>query len=82
MTVSAARIADLIAAKFRVRYTIPGTWCLLQRRGWSRQLGACRAIERDDGAIEVWKRETWSAVKEPRRLSAPGSSLRTRPGSC
>ena len=37
-----ARIRDLIAAKFRVRYTIPGTWSLLSRRGWSCQLGARR----------------------------------------
>ena len=54
-----ARIRDLIAAKFKVRYTIPGTWYLLRRRGWSCQLGARRAIERDDGAIEVWRKETW-----------------------
>ncbi len=74
-----ARIRDLIAARFRVRYTIPGTWYLLRRRGWSCQLGARRATERDDGAIEVWKKETWPVVKEPRRPSAPGSSSRTRP---
>ncbi len=30
-----ARIRDLIAARFRVQYTIAGTWCLLRRRGWS-----------------------------------------------
>ena len=74
-----ARIRDLIAAKFKVQYTIPGTWYLLRRRGWSCQLGARRATERDDGAIEVWKKETWPRVKEPRRPSGPGSSLRTRP---
>jgi transposase len=76
-----ARIGDLIAAKFRVRYTIPGTWYLLRRRGWSCQLGARRAVERDDGAIEVWRKETWPRVKEPRRPSAAGSSSRTRPAS-
>jgi transposase len=76
-----ARIRDLIAARFRVRYTIPGIWYLLRRRGWSCQQGARRAVERDDGAIEVWKKETWPAVKEPRRHSARGSSSRTRPAS-
>ena len=65
----------------QVQYTIPGTWYLLRRRGWSCQLGARRAVERDDGAIEVWKKETWPRVKEPRRPSAPGSSSRTRPAS-
>jgi transposase len=76
-----ARIRDLIAARFKVRYTIPGTWYLLRRRGWSCQLGTRRAVERDDGAIEVWKKETWPRVKEPRRPSAPGSSSKTRPAS-
>jgi transposase len=74
-----ARVRDLITAKFGVRYTIPGTWYQLRRRGWSCQLGARRATERDDGAIEVWKKETWSRVKAPRRPSAPGSSSRTKP---
>jgi len=76
-----ARVRDLIAAKFRVQYTVPGTWYLLRRRGWSCQLGARRAVERDDGAIEVWRKETWPRVKEQRRPSAPGSSSRTRPAS-
>jgi transposase len=76
-----ARVRDLIAAKFKVGYTVPGTWYLLRRLGWSCQMGARRAIERDDGAVEVWKKETWPEVKERRRPSAPGSSSRTRPGS-
>ncbi|MBO0805441.1 MAG: winged helix-turn-helix domain-containing protein [Nocardiopsaceae bacterium] len=76
-----SRVRDLIAARFREQYTVPGTWYLLRRRGWSCQLGARRAVERDDGAVEVWKKETWPAVKEPRRPSAPGSSSRTRPAS-
>ena len=44
-----ARIRDLVARKFKVQYTIPGIWYLLRRRGWACQLGARRAIERDDG---------------------------------
>jgi transposase len=76
-----ARIRDLIAARFKVQYTVPGTWYLLRRRGWSCQLGVRRAVERDDGAVEVWKKETWPRVKEPRRPSAAGSSSRTRPAS-
>ncbi|MGD0607850.1 MAG: winged helix-turn-helix domain-containing protein [Streptosporangiaceae bacterium] len=76
-----ARVRDLIMRKFGVQYTIPGTWYLLRRRGWSCQLGARRATERDDGAIEVWKKETWPRVKGPRRPSAAGSSSRTRPAS-
>jgi transposase len=75
-----ARIRDLITAKFEVRYTIPGIWYLLRRRGWSCQLGARRAVEWDDGAIEVWRKETWPRVKirgGPRRLD--GLRGRDRP---
>jgi len=76
-----ARVRDLIARRFRVRYTIPGTWYLLRRRGWSCQLGARRAIERDDAAIEVWKKKTWPQAERPRRPSAAGSSSKTSPAS-
>ena len=76
-----ARIRDLVAARFGVTYTIPGIWYLLRRLGWTCQLGARRAVERDDGAVEVWKKETWPRVKERRRPSAAGSSSKTRPAS-
>jgi transposase len=76
-----ARVRDLIAGRFRVRYTIPGTWYLLRRRGWTCQAGARRAIERDDGAVEVWKEETWARAGRRRRPSAAGSSSRTSPAS-
>jgi len=58
-----ARVRDLVAAKFKVAYTVPGIWYLLQRRGWTCQIGARWAIERDDGAVEVWKKETWPRIK-------------------
>ena len=76
-----ARIRDLVARKFRVQYTIPGIWYLLRRRGWTCQAGARRAIERDDGAIEVWKTQAWGQIKERRRLSAAGSSSKTSAAS-
>jgi transposase len=76
-----ARIRDLVAGKFGVAYTVPGIWYLLRRQGWTCQMGARRAIERDDGAVEVWKKETWPQVKGPRRPSAAGSSSRTSAAS-
>ena len=76
-----ARVRDLVAGKFKVAYTIAGIWYLLQRRGWTCQLGARRAIERDDGAVEVWKKETWPRIKAPRRPSAAGSSSKTSAAS-
>src|SRR6266487_4045493 len=76
-----ARVRDLVAGKFKVQYTIPGIWYLLQRRGWTCQLGARRAIERDDGAVGVWKKETWPRIKARRRSSAAGSSSKTNAAS-
>ena len=46
------RIRDLVAQKFGLQYTVPGIWYLLRRRGWICQLGARRAIESHDGAVE------------------------------
>jgi transposase len=76
-----ARVRDLVAAKFRAQYTVPGIWYLLRRRGWTCQLGARRAIERDDGAVEAWKKETWPRIKAARRPSAGGSSSKTSAAS-
>ena len=68
------RVRDLVAAKFKVQYTVPRIWYLMRRRGWTCQLGARRAIERDDVAVEVREKETWPRIKASRRLSAAGSS--------
>jgi transposase len=62
-----ARIRTLIGRLFHVSYTVKGTWLLLKRHGWSWQQPARRAIERDDAAVEVWKKETWPRVRAPRR---------------
>lgn len=76
-----ARIKTLIGRLFHVSYTVEGTWRLLKRHAWSWQQPARRAIERDDAAVEVWRRETWPLVRAPRWRAAAGSSLRTKPGS-
>ncbi|MFF7888389.1 winged helix-turn-helix domain-containing protein [Streptomyces sp. NPDC020794] len=76
-----ARIKMLIGRLFHISYTVEGTWRLLKRQGWSWQQPARRAIERDDSAVEVWKKETWPRVRAVRRSATPGSSLRTKPDS-
>ncbi|MER5845652.1 winged helix-turn-helix domain-containing protein [Streptomyces sp. NPDC002012] len=45
---------------------------------WSWQQPARRAIERDDSAVELWKREVWPQVKARRRSAEPESFARTR----
>nr|WP_079129309.1 winged helix-turn-helix domain-containing protein [Streptomyces qaidamensis] len=76
-----ARVKTLIGRMFHVSYTVEGTWRLLKRHGWSWQQPARRAIERDDDAVDLWKKEVWPRVKAPRRPATDGSSLRTRPVS-
>ncbi|MFJ6436203.1 winged helix-turn-helix domain-containing protein [Streptomyces sp. NPDC091416] len=52
----------VIGRLFHVSYTVEGTWRLLRRYGWSWQQPTRRAIERDDDAVELWKREVWPRV--------------------
>ncbi|MFC9491930.1 winged helix-turn-helix domain-containing protein [Streptomyces hydrogenans] len=54
---------------------------MLKRHGWSWQQPARRAIERDDEAVEVWRKGTWPRVRGPRRSAVPGSFSRTRSDS-
>jgi transposase len=74
------RVRTLIGRMFHIGYTVQGVWKLLRRHGWSVQVPAHRAIERDDATVEVWKNEVWPQVKRPRRTWAPTSASRTRPG--
>jgi transposase len=67
-----ARIAEVIRSRFRVHYTLAGTDLLLHRIGWSVQVPARRAAERDEARIAAWREETWPVVKGRRRTWAPG----------
>ena len=74
-----ARIAELARERFRVQYTLAGMDLLLHRIGWSVQVPARRAAERDEAAITEWREVTWPVAKERRRNWAPGWSSRTSP---
>jgi transposase len=67
-----ARIAEVIRARFRVDYTLAGADLLLHRIGWSVQVPARQAAERDEARIAAWREETWPVVKKPRRTWVPG----------
>ena len=56
-----ARVADLIARMFHIRYTLRGVSYLLHRMGFSPQVPAHRAVERDERAIATWRKETWAS---------------------
>ncbi|MFD3808686.1 winged helix-turn-helix domain-containing protein [Streptomyces sp. NPDC058619] len=52
-----ARIAEVIRRRFKVEYTPTGVDLLLHRIGWSVQVPARRAAERDEAKIAAWKDE-------------------------
>jgi putative transposase len=72
-----ARIADQVWRRFGVEYTLAGMDVLLHRIGWTVQVPARRAAERDEEKIARWREETWPVVKGRRRTWAPGWSSRT-----
>jgi transposase len=74
-----ARIAQVVRRRFNVDYTLAGLDLLLHRIGWSVQVPARRAAERDEAAIAAWREVTWPVVKGRRRTWAPGSASKTSP---
>src|SRR3954447_24501989 len=74
-----SRIAAVVHERFGVDYTLPGLDLLLHRLGWSVQVPARRAAERNEERITAWREETWPQIKRPRRTWAPGWSSRTSP---
>jgi transposase len=73
------RIAAVVRTRFGVDHTLPGLDLLLHRMGWSVQVPARRAAERDEEQIAAWRQESWPEIKRPRRTWAPGWSSKTSP---
>ncbi|WP_285223310.1 winged helix-turn-helix domain-containing protein [Frankia sp. AgPm24] len=59
-----ARIREVIVRMFGVEYTLAGVWLLLDRRGWSCQVPVRRAVERDEGAVGVWREQVWERARK------------------
>lgn len=76
-----ARIKTLIGRRFHKSFSLSGVSQMLRRHGWSHNVPARRAVERDEAAVAGWVKETWPSVEAPRRRSALTSSSRTRPAS-
>jgi transposase len=74
-----ARIAEVVRRRFGVGYTLAGLDLLLHRIGWSVQVPARQATERDEERISAWREETWPVIKGRRRTWAPGWSSKTSP---
>jgi transposase len=76
-----SRIKTVIGRRFHKSYTVQGVYYLLVRNGWSHQVPARRAVERDEAAIAGWVKDTWPSVETLGRRWRPGLCSRTRPGS-
>jgi transposase len=72
-----ARIGDLVWRWFKVDYTLAGLDVLLHRIGWSVQVPARQAAERDQAAITAWRQEAWPVLKGRRRTWEPCWSSKT-----
>lgn len=77
-----ARIADVIARTFGVRYHRDHVGRLMHNLDWSHQKPEKRALERDEQRIEQWKRRDWPRVKKTPRGWGPTSSSSTNRASC
>ncbi len=53
----------MVRRRFKGEYTLAGLDLLLHRIGWSVQVPARQAAERDGAAIAAWKEEAWPVVK-------------------
>lgn len=58
------RVAALIKQRFGIKYSTGHMWYLLRRLGFSAQRPERRALQRDEQAIERWKRKRWPALKK------------------
>jgi transposase len=58
------RIATVIEREVGVRYHPGHVWRVLRQLGWSLQRPAKRARERDEDAIQRWRKERWPRLKK------------------
>jgi len=67
------RIARVIRREFGVEYHPNHVWRVLRRFRWSCQVPEMRAAQRDEQAIEHWKRYRWPHIKKRPTTWGPSS---------
>ncbi len=65
------RVAEVISRVTGVKYHPGHVWRVLRGLGWSLQRPAKQARERDEEAIERWKKRVWPRVKKTPDPTAP-----------
>lgn len=75
---TAGRVRNLIEYRTGVRYHEDHVWRILRRLNWSCQRPVGRALERDEQAIQYWKKCRWPQIKKKRSARGEPSSSSTR----
>nr|WP_257981124.1 IS630 family transposase [Streptomyces sp. CB02959] len=57
------RVRAVIERRFRLVCSVAGVWRVLHRHGWSWRSPARRAVERDEDAVGLWKKDVWPQVR-------------------
>jgi transposase len=65
------RIARVILREFGVRYHPNHLWRVLRQLRWSCQVPERRPVQRDEEAVEHWKRYQWPLIKKGARTWGP-----------
>ena len=60
------RVAEVIEEQFGVHYHIGHVWRVLRGMGWSCQKPERRARERNEEAIEDWRKNQWPRIRKTR----------------
>lgn len=74
------RVGSLIERLYGVKFGQTQIWRILGGLGFSVQKPERRAIERDEAAVQQWKRKTWPALKKKPSNKGESSSSSTRRG--
>lgn len=70
-----ARVAQVIERHFGVKYHPGHVWKILRDLNWSPQKPERRARERDEEAIQQWRKEDWPRIKKkPIKKACPMQS--------
>jgi len=74
------RVGHLIQKQFGIDYHSGHVWKILRQLNWSPQRPAGRALERNEAAIDHWKRRTWPEIKKKPKKRGARSSSSTKAG--
>jgi transposase len=75
-----SRVRHLIEEEFGIRYHSGHVWKILRQLNWSPQRPVGRALERNEEAIDRWKRKTWPGIKKKPQKKGARSSSSTKAG--